>query len=304
MNITYNFKPIKACNMCGTGVQDFSNLGIRLNQSQGLTPKKKSGIAVSVKKCNNCNLVFADPQPLPNSIMEQYDIAPEEYWKSNEFHWDETYFHNELKILKSLQKPSKEMKALDVGAGYGRCLLSLEKAGYESHGFEPSKPFYDLAISKFGINRERIRLSTMEEIDYPENFFDFITFGAVLEHLHDPNECLKKAVKWLKPGGLIHVEVPSSNWFVGKLINFYLQTIKRTNYVTNTSPMHAPFHHFEFTQRSFQENGKLNNYSIVYDKIEVCDTMLPIKTFDGVLKQYMKWTNTGMQLIIFLRKNG
>lgn len=302
MSIKYSFKPITTCNMCGAKAQEFKQLGFRLNQSQGYRPKSKSGVSVSVKKCKKCNLIFSDPQPLPESVSEQYDIQPEDYWQETELSWNENYFGEEIKILKSLQPSGDQLKALDVGAGYGRCMRSLELAGYDAYGFEPSKPFYDLAIEKFNIPKEKIQFSTIEDIDYPENSFDFISFGAVLEHLHDPSHSLKKAMRWLKPQGIIHIEVPSSGWFISKLFNFYYQTLRRTNYVTHISPMHSPFHHYEFDEQSFIENGKINNYSVVYSKIEVCGTMMPTKIFDGLLKRYMKWTNTGMELIVFLKK--
>lgn len=304
MSLKYYFKPVNTCNMCGAEAQTFKQLGFRLNQSQGFNPKSKSGVSVSIKKCSNCNLIFSDPQPLPESVSEQYDVEPEDYWQETELSWDENYFKEEIRILKTLQPSSTtKLKALDVGAGYGRCMRSLERAGYDSYGFEPSKPFYNLAISKFDIPKERIRFSTIENAEYSENSFDFISFGAVLEHLHDPNSSLKKAMKWLKPEGIIHIEVPSSGWFIPKLFNFYYQKVKRTNYVTHLSPMHLPFHHYEFDEKSFIENGKINDFSVAFSKVEVCSTMMPTKIFDGLLKKYMKWTNTGMELIIFLRKH-
>ena len=72
------------------------------------------------------------------------------------------------------------------------------------------------------MNPEKFKHSSIEDINYPDAFFDFITFGAVLEHLHDPDQCLKKALTWLKPGGYIHIEVPSAKWFISKLFNFSL----------------------------------------------------------------------------------
>jgi 2-polyprenyl-3-methyl-5-hydroxy-6-metoxy-1,4-benzoquinol methylase len=43
---------------------------------------------------------------------------------------------------------------------------------------------------------------------FPEAHFDFITFGAVLEHLYDPSMSIHKAMSWLKPSGIMHIEVP------------------------------------------------------------------------------------------------
>ena len=62
-------------------------------------------------------------------------------------------------------------------------------------------PFYERAISKMNIDPGKLKLGMIEDVDYPENHFDFITFGAVLEHLYHPAASIEKAMKWLKPGG-------------------------------------------------------------------------------------------------------
>src|SRR5205085_2091982 len=156
--LRYYFNHVSHCEMCGDNTESHKVIGQRLNQSQGLHPKKKSGISVSVKKCTNCSLIYSSPQPIPFDIQDHYGTPP-------------------------------------------------------------------------------------------ENFFDFITFGAVLEHLYHPAACLEKALQWLKPEGILQVEVPSSKHLVSKLINIYF-TLIGTNFVTNISPMHAPFHMYEFSLKS------------------------------------------------------
>ena len=56
--------------------------------------------------------------------------------------------------------------------------------------------------------------------------FDFISFGAVLEHLYDPDFAISRALQWLKPDGLIHLEVPSANWLVRRSVNAYFRLRK------------------------------------------------------------------------------
>ena len=53
--------------------------------------------------------------------------------------------------------------------------------------------------------------STVEEADYPENYFDFIHFWHVLEHVLEPMKVLKKIYRWLKPGGILNLGTPSPN---------------------------------------------------------------------------------------------
>lgn len=39
------------------------------------------------------------------------------------------------------------MRALDIGAGLGKGMLSLQNAGFDTYGFEPSIPFYEKAMA-------------------------------------------------------------------------------------------------------------------------------------------------------------
>lgn len=177
----------------------------------------------------------------------------------------------------------------------------MSKVGFETYGFEPSEQFYERAISKMGINPDRLQLGMIEKTEYPENYFDFISFGAVLEHLYDPSDSILKAMKWLKPNGIIHIEVPSSDWLIAKIINLYYK-LRGTDYVSNLSPMHEPFHLHEFGLKSFQEHGRQHGYELVSYEYYVCLTYMP-KFIDYILKPYMKKTNTGMQLCVWLKKN-
>ena len=286
--------------MCGASKDNFTVLGKRLNSSQGKNPAKKIGITTTVCKCNNCDLIFANPLPIPEDINDHYGIPPETYWKEEYFIVSENYFKGEIEWLKRLMPVKKGMKSLDIGAGIGKQMIALKKAGFDAYGLEPSTPFYTKAIEKMGVSPDKLQLSSIEDAEYGDNSFDFISFGLVLEHLYSPSEVLKKALKWLKPGGLIHIEVPSSRWLINKILNRYYK-LRGLDYVANLSPMHAPFHLTEFAYESFVKNAELNNFKIKDHCYYVCKTYMP-KVLDPLLKKYMRKTNSGMQLCIWLEK--
>lgn len=299
--LKYYFDTIDYCEMCGDSTAHHIVLGQRLNKSQGLSPKKKTGISVSVQKCSKCNLIYAQPQPVPFDIQDHYGTPPEDYWKDDYFQWTPDYFSCQIKIVKNLLVFKEGMSALDVGAGIGKCMLSLTNAGFDAYGFEPSAPFYERALSKMNISTGKLKLGMIEEIDYPANSFDFITFGAVFEHLYHPATSLEKAMKWLKPNGIIHIEVPSSNHLISKIINLYYK-LRGTNYVTNLSPMHVPFHLYEFGLKSFEELGAKLNFSIAKHQYDVCSIDFVPSFLHPLFRQYMKLTNSGMQLTVYLKK--
>ena len=300
-NIKYCFEEITHCEMCGDPVEGHKVLGQRLNATQGLKPKRKTGISVSVKKCRKCQLIYSSPQPIPFDIQDHYGITPESYWESEYFEWAPDYFSGEIQILKKITQIKQGMKSLDIGAGMGKAMLSLTNAGFDAYGIEPSKSFYERVLSKMNISPEKLRLGKIEDMEYEENFFDFISFAAVFEHLYHPAFCLQKALHWLKPGGIIHIEVPSSKHLIAKLINIYYK-LAGTNYTTSISPMHPPFHMYEFGYNSFAELSKKLGYKIVFHQYYVCDIYHIPRIFHFPLRKIMEWTNTGMQLTVWLKK--
>lgn len=263
-------------------------------------PKRTVGIAVTVKKCLRCELIFADPQPIPFDLQDHYGVPPESYWKPEYFSVAPNYFEEVIERYVQLKTPELGKKSLDIGAGLGHAMIAMDKAGFDAYGFEPSVEFRDRALSKMAVSPDRMRIGDMETIAYEPESFDFISFGAVLEHLYEPSAAISKALTWLRRGGLIHIEVPSSRWLVNRIINLAYR-LQGSDYVANISPMHLPYHLFEFGLKSFQLNAKRSDYEIAFHEHYVCQTYLP-KMVDPLLQPWMRHTGTGMQLSIWLRK--
>jgi 2-polyprenyl-3-methyl-5-hydroxy-6-metoxy-1,4-benzoquinol methylase len=299
--LNYYFYEVTHCNMCGADTQNHKILGQRLNQSQGLRPKRKRGITTTIMQCTTCSLIYSRPQPVPYDIQKHYGIPPEDYWRPEYFMAEPAYFLNVISKAKKLLPFQPGMKALDIGAGIGKGLVAMGDAGFDAYGLEPSAAFHERAVQLQGISPEKLKKGMMEEVDFEPGTFDLITFNAVLEHLYDPDKAIAKAIEWLKPKGLIHIEVPSSKYLMSRIFNRYFR-LMGTNYVTNTSPMHSPFHMYEFGLKSFEENRKKNHYSIAHSEYYVCNILKVPKIFHPLLKGCMKITKRGMQLEIWLKK--
>ena len=295
----YRFCSVAACNMCKAGPERFTTLGMRLNRSQGHNPRGLTGIAVGVRQCTNCGLIFADPQPSPMNIGDHYGEA-KDYWNQDYFEEDRTYFSEEIAEARSLLGPLEAPRALDIGAGIGKAMQALAAADFDVHGIEPAEDFRAVAIRR-GLPAERIQHDGVENASFEPESFDFITFGAVLEHLADPAGSLERAIGWLKPRGIIQLEVPSSKWLISRLVNLYFRMIG-TTYVTNISPMHPPFHLFEFGLRSFELHGQLAGYEIAAHRFSVCSIIHFPRPMHPLLRWYMERSDTGMQLTVYLRK--
>lgn len=299
----YAFHAVRQCNMCGSPAAGHRVLGKRLNGSQGWRPRRKAGVATTVQLCSDCGLIYPNPLPLPHNLQDHYRVAPEAYWDASYFTPDAMLFASQLSSFERLSGrriAGGSMRALDIGAGIGKCLRALQAAGFDAYGLEPSESFHAAACARSGIAENRLQRAGVEDADYDEGFFDFITFGAVLEHLADPAASIERALRWVRPSGLIHVEVPSARWLVSRLANTFYRLIG-TDYVTNLSPMHPPFHLYEFTLDSFRRHALQAGYEVAWHQFYVCQTFLP-RPLDPLLQRLMEATNSGMQLEVWLRK--
>jgi SAM-dependent methyltransferase len=290
----YRFEPVASCNMCGAA--DAKILGRRLNAHQGLRARHVVGVATTVVRCRACGLIYSNPRPIPDTIGHHYDRPPEEYWQPG----GRNPFDQQVATFRSLWTGTRAPRALDVGAGLGHTMGSLAQSGFDVYGLEPSLAFRDRALER-GVEPQRLVRGSIEEVDYPAGAFDLITFQAVLEHLHDPAGSLGRALEWTAPGGLIHVEVPSADWLMAALANRAYR-LRGTDYVTNLSPMHPPYHLYEFTRECFERHAQHAGYEVVGCQAHVCDTFTP-QPIAAIARYVMERWHTGMQLEVWLRKN-
>lgn len=300
---TYHFIRQSACPMCGADLSDSRMHGLRLNRSQGLNPRRKPGIAVSILRCRNCGLLFPDPVPVPDRLEDHYGMPPETYWQGATLDPEPGTFRREIETVRQLLPGCQMIRALDIGMGVGKAARVMRDAGFDVSGLEPSRPFFERAIRYLGDDPVRFQHATFETARFPETSFNFVTFGAVLEHLHDPDAALVQALRWLQPGGIMHAEVPNATYLVARLLNLWFRFVG-TTFVSNVSPMHPPFHITEFTERSFRLHGARRGYALVHSWLDVGrDPNLPAG-LDPLLRTVMAHTGTGMQLTVFLRKHG
>lgn len=284
--------------MCGNHTT--KTLGFRLNQATGFRPRKKNGIALTVVKCKKCRLIYTIPLPVPASVTDNYAMDAGEYWGHLDKLEDLDNQQEAISIFRKLHHSASPdgLSALDIGCGIGQTMVALKKHGFEIFGLEPAPKFYEKAKEWGGFDDSQLQMNTLEGASYPERSFDYISFLNVLEHVYDPKDALEKTTKWLKPGGLMYICVPYSGWLTGKLLNLYYRLIG-TSFVTNTSPMHIPFHLYEFSKRSFVENAKINGYEVV--DIQVRKSM-PVNKFDALLLPFQSLTGTGLRLDVWIKK--
>jgi SAM-dependent methyltransferase len=100
-------------------------------------------------------------------------------------------------------------RVLDVGAGRGRLVEALRRAGYDARGIDPAAR----AGGAGPVAREPIEAHDDSELDA-------VVMWHVLEHLDGPLRALGRVRSWLRPGGVLLVGVPNAAslqaWIAGE----------------------------------------------------------------------------------------
>jgi len=122
--------------------------------------------------------------------------------------------------------------ALDVGCGTGILGAELKKRDCTVYGIEYSKGSASLARTKL----EKVIIADLEqEPPRLDERFDVVIFADVLEHLRDPEQVLKRYLRFSKPNGTVVVSLPNiANWTMRMKLLFGSFNYKETGILDRT----------------------------------------------------------------------
>ena len=107
-----------------------------------------------------------------------------------------------LFLIKRLLTRKSNAATLDAGCGDGSLSIYLARKGYAVYAVEEDRvscEILKMRSSASGLKDTiQILCSSLENLDFPQGYFDIIVCGEVLEHLENPLGVLKKFSGYLK----------------------------------------------------------------------------------------------------------
>lgn len=173
---------------------------------------KKSG-NFQLVMCSNCGIFYTYPQLSTNEMKTYY---PDDYICYVPAIDIEKSFLKRIDKRQGVAKRRREIakrykgtgKILDIGCATGNFLGEMKRFGWDCFGIEPDKKSAEYATMTYEL---QIFNGYLDEIHFPDNYFDVITMWDVLEHTKDPRLIITEVFRILKNGGLLFLSLPNSN---------------------------------------------------------------------------------------------
>jgi 2-polyprenyl-3-methyl-5-hydroxy-6-metoxy-1,4-benzoquinol methylase len=197
----------------------------------------------TVAKCQCCGLLFSNPRPkysLMGSLYSEYydgSVASPEHQtppiseriKKNIFlrKLYHCVFGNYMGEVLSKTRG----RVLDIGCGMGGILEDLARLGCETFGIE-ANPDAARICKEIGLN---VECGFIEDMIFPEDYFDVVLLFHVIEHLPSPKKALDEIFRILKPGGRVFIWCPNAESYVAKFFRDFW------------TGWHLPFHFYHFS---------------------------------------------------------
>lgn len=109
---------------------------------------------------------------------------------------------------------TKKPNTLDIGCSVGATVQAATDLGWEAHGVDISKRAVEYCNS-LGLNCKAI---SGVELPYEDASFDLVTNWHVIEHVRDVSETIREWSRVLKPGGIMILETPASNYLKARIM--------------------------------------------------------------------------------------
>jgi len=202
---------LRECQVCGSAE---SCVAYRFPQR---LPWAAQAAEQVVRRCRNCGFLFLSPRP-DRAVLADY-YAADSHGSGQIFRAEgsgsraDSAARQRAAFAADLLDRGRSL--LDIGCGQGLFLAELAAQGLDATGLEPSPAAAARARAR-GLSVIAGELGCD-----PGRRFDAVSMISVLEHLWDPAEGLRQALRLLHPGGMLMIEVPDALQPVPALTDFF-----------------------------------------------------------------------------------
>lgn len=152
----------------------------------------------------------------------QQAIGLREPWTSMRSYLEPSSRLNYVKSVENLLGIDlRKARVLEIGSGMGLFIVVCRLLGINIVGIEPGANSYQNLhfgikelLQSNGLPSGIISEDSGENLPWDDNFFDVVVGFQVLEHVADPITTLREAIRVLKPGGKIYMDVPNHFSFI------------------------------------------------------------------------------------------
>jgi SAM-dependent methyltransferase len=220
------------------------------------TAYRKDGKRFTVVQCQDCGLQYVNPRPTASAMKAYY---PPAYYSGDQPRQLKRIDHLSRRVKRCIRQAILEDfygypsscrsslllcrkgllwpvwmlrmirgrdllpyigrgKLLDVGCGLGVNLKTFKDQGWDVSGVEIDSAAADQARARVG---DCISVGTIEEAKLEPESFDVIVFNHSLEHMFNPGDALRCALRLLKSHGMVVITVPNAGGLEAKLFGPY-----------------------------------------------------------------------------------
>jgi len=188
-------RPVKICHVCK---------GVRVYYLFSASGHR-------VVRCDDCGLVFFNPQPSDDELARIYDAN---YFLGSENEAGRKAV-SELKQATAMLYLSEIRRyhgfekghLLEVGCGDGDFLVSAEADGWQVTGVEFSPDACKIAQQR--LKNGKVSCGELQQAVLASGQFDLCVVSDVIEHVRSPLDFLQEIHRLLKPGGTLFIATPS-----------------------------------------------------------------------------------------------
>lgn len=159
-------------------------------------------------RCGGCGLVYQNPQPVRDQLLDRYDREYFRYEVENE----EAFLGLMRKGLADIgfeaieSALEGEKRIVDIGCATGMLIASMKERGWIEKGVEVCAPAAAYARKERGVD---VFEGILENAGIVSSSIDVVHCSHLIEHLNDPLGFMLEVMRILKPGGHFIVTTPN-----------------------------------------------------------------------------------------------